>query len=102
MPVKAPTKPRTKNTSSKILERLLLPKKADFSPEAARAILKIEFQPADRASVDFLSAKASSGTLTSSEREELGEFIRVADMLAMLQAKARLSLKKAGFLDDES
>jgi hypothetical protein len=41
-------------------------------------------------------------TFTSAEREELEEYIRVADLLALLQGKARLSLKKAGLSPDAS
>jgi hypothetical protein len=43
-----------------------------------------------------LSAKAATGTLTSDEREELAEYLRVADLLALLQSRARNSLKRAG------
>jgi hypothetical protein len=102
MSVTKPKKSRTVNTSRTILERLLLPKSADLSPEAARSILKLTFQSADQARVDTLSAKAQEGILTSKEHDELGEYIRVADMLAMLQSKARLSLKKAGLPHDGS
>ncbi|MBV8076429.1 MAG: hypothetical protein JO284_08530 [Planctomycetaceae bacterium] len=42
------------------------------------------------------SAKAQEGTLTKAERAELEEYLRVSDLLALLQSKARLSLKKAG------
>jgi hypothetical protein len=70
--------------------------KADLSPEAARSILQLKFQSRDQKRVDFLSSKAQEGALTSNERNELEEYIRVADMLAMFQSKARLSLKKVG------
>ena len=41
-----------------------------------------------------LSAKAQTGTLKKKEREELTEYLRVADLLAVLQSKARRSLKR--------
>jgi hypothetical protein len=92
---------RRARTSGEIMARLLQPTKADFSPEAARSILRLTFPPEDKAHVEGLSYKAQDGSLTPVEREELEEYIRVADLLAMLQAKARLSLKRAG-LDSEA
>ena len=41
-----------------------------------------------------LSAKAGTGKLTDRERAELVEYIRVADLLALLQSKARKSLQR--------
>jgi hypothetical protein len=88
--------PRTTNTGAAILGRLLQPHKAGFSPEAARDILAMTFRPRDRRRVDALSAKAREGTLSAAERAELEEYLRVADLLAMLKAKARLSLRDDG------
>jgi hypothetical protein len=102
MPVTKQKKSRAINTSLRILERLLLPKRADLTPEAARSILRLTFRSTDQKRVNFLSLKAQEGTLTSKEDDELGEYIRVADMLAMLQSKARLSLKKAGLPHETS
>jgi hypothetical protein len=87
---------RRPNTAAMILERLIKPDEADFSPEAAHSILRMEFQAVDQERVNLLSSKAQEGTLTTRERAELEDYIRVADLLAMLQSKARLSLKNAG------
>jgi hypothetical protein len=75
---------------------------ANVSPKAARSILKLKFQPGDQERVDQLSAKARDGTLTLQERAELEEYIRTADLLAMIKSKARLSLKRAGLTPDTS
>jgi hypothetical protein len=90
------SKPGRTDTAAMILGRLIMPKRTGLSPEAAQSILRLDFHSADKRRVDFLSAKAQEGTLTSKERAELEDYIRVADLLAMLQSKARLSLKKAG------
>ena len=71
------------------------PDQANLTPEMARAILKLDFDPEDHRRVDELSAKAQKGTLTPEERAELEEYIRVNHELAVLQSKARLSLKRA-------
>jgi hypothetical protein len=100
MAVTGQRRSRRARTSGEILARLLQPKKADFSPEASRSILRLSFPPKDQARVELLSSKAQDGTLAREEREELEEYIRVADLLAILKAKARLSLKNAGFKPD--
>jgi hypothetical protein len=82
-------------TSPAIWSRIVKPDRANLTPEAARAILKLDFDPEDHRRVDELSAKAQKGTLTPAERAELEEYIRVGYELAILQSKARLSLKRA-------
>ena len=78
-----------------ILERLMEPGRATWSPETARALLRWDFQPADHARIAELSAKASAGELTNSEKEDLEEYMRVADFLAIVQSKARMALRGA-------
>jgi hypothetical protein len=102
MAVTKSVKSQKTNTAAKILGRLIMPEKSRLSPDAARSILELEFQAADQVRVDRLSAKAREGSLTPTERAELEEYIRVADLLAMLKSKARLSLKKAGLGPDVS
>jgi hypothetical protein len=82
-------------TASAIWGRIVKPEQANFTPELARAILKLDFDPEDHQRVDELSAKAQKGTLTPQERAELEEYIRVDLELAVLRSKARLSLKRA-------
>ena len=82
-------------TASAIGGRIVKPDQADLNPEIARAILKIDFTPGDHRRVDELSAKAQKGTLTPQEGAELDEYIRVGLKLAVLQSKARMSLKRA-------
>jgi hypothetical protein len=86
----------TTNTSAAILNRLIDPETADLSPQAARSLLRLDFPDEDQARVAELSAKAQAGALTPDEREELDEYLRVADLLAVLQSKARRSLKRLG------
>ncbi len=79
-------------TASAIWSRIVKPNRGTLTPEAARAILKLDFDADDRRTVDILSAKAAEGTLTPVERAELEEYIRVNNELMILQSKARLSL----------
>jgi len=86
----------TRNTSAAILNRLIGPDKDDLSPEAARSLLRLDFPESDHAQVAELPTKAQDGTLTGDEDEELTEYIRVADLLAIIQSKARRSPRRAG------
>jgi hypothetical protein len=80
-------------TASAIWSRIVQPDRGTLSPEVARAWLKLDFDAEDQRRIDELSAKAQQGTLTPEERAEIEEFVRVGLELAVLQSKARLSLK---------
>jgi hypothetical protein len=82
-------------TAPAIWGRIVTPDQATLTPELARAFLKLDFDPEDHQRVDELSATAQKGTLTPEERAELEEYIRVGCELAVLQSKARVSLKRA-------
>lgn len=82
-------------TASAIWSRIVKPEQANLAPEAARAILKLDFDPDDVRRANELSARAEKGTLTPEEGAELDEYIRVGHELAVLQLKARSSLERA-------
>ena len=50
-------------TASAIWGRVVKPDRGTLSPEAARAILKMDFDPEDRERINLLSAKAQKGSL---------------------------------------
>lgn len=76
-----------------ILKRVIEPEEGTMSPSAAREFLKLGFKEADHARMRELSAKAQEGTLTISEQDELDAYINVSHVIALLQSKARISLK---------
>lgn len=84
------------NSSAAILNRLIDPQTADLSLSAARSILRLKFAEQDHLRMEERNEKAQNGELTSADRDELAEFLRVADILAILQSKARRSLKRVG------
>jgi hypothetical protein len=77
-----------------ILERLIEPERGTFSPSHARYILSIDFTPREHARAARLSRKAAAGTLSPKEAADLDEFLAADSLLAVLQSKARLSLRK--------
>jgi hypothetical protein len=81
-------------TSAVIWKHIIQPEKDDLSPDTARYILNMDFRQADHKRMEKLNAKAEEGTLTRKERADLEEYIRVSDLLAIMQSKARRSLRK--------
>ena len=79
-----------------ILRRVIDPEHPFLSEEAARAILRLEFGAPDRTRMNQLAAKNRAGKLTAAEDEELANYIRVGQLLGILQSKARRSLRAGG------
>jgi hypothetical protein len=87
---------RTPTTDAAIIGRLDKPDHSDFSPEAAREILRLQLSAQDQARAQELSIKAQEGTLTPDEQAEVESYRRIGYWLGVLWSKARLSLKHAG------
>jgi hypothetical protein len=85
---------QTASTEGDIWGRLIQPRNGTFGQAAARGILAINFSDKDKARMHELAQRNGEGNLSSAEREELETYIKVADVLALLHAKARRSLKK--------
>jgi len=81
------------NTQVAILSRAIAPDANGLSTEAAQSILNMRLTEPDRARMSELGAKARAGTLTAQEEKELDNYVHVADLLTLLHAKARQSLK---------
>lgn len=79
-----------------ILSRIIHPERDDLSPEAARSILKLEFDEHDRVRMHELATRAQSGELTEVELAELESYRRVGRLLDLMRSKARRSLERAG------
>jgi hypothetical protein len=82
-------------TDSAIWGRHLGPTGGILSPEAAHAILQIDFPQEDKDHMRALAAKAREGALTPEEQEETRSYERVGNLLALLKSKARQCLKRA-------
>jgi len=76
-----------------ILRRVLDSDQQVLSADAARAILRLRFSGLDRARMNRLAAKNRLGKLKPEEEVELNNYIRLGQTLAILQSKARRSLK---------
>ena len=67
--------------------------RGDLSAELASYILSLDFPPHDRDRMHELAVGNREGRLKKSQRAELDRYVNVGHMLALLQAKARRSLK---------
>ncbi|MGO8898716.1 MAG: hypothetical protein ACLQU5_10270 [Isosphaeraceae bacterium] len=67
-----------------------------ISPETAQTLLKLRFDEFHHERFNLLTAKAREASLTPAEQAELDEYIQTADILAIVQSKARQALKSAG------
>ena len=84
-------------SDSEILSRLLELEGARLSPEKAQMVLSVALTPEDHERLEELGEKANEGVLTEAEREQYDAYkVRVIDLLAILQSRARMTLKKLG------
>ena len=86
----------TKNKSDvAILGRIIHPQSGDLAPAAVQYLLELEFDAEDDRRMEELAAKVRNGSLSDSEEEEINDYERAGQLLGMLHAKAKLSLKRS-------
>jgi hypothetical protein len=89
----------TPQTEAAILARLIERSQADLSG-AAEYLLSIRFDDRDIARMNELSELARNGTLNTQEQAELDSYIHVANLIAVMQSKARRSLRRPPISSD--
>ena len=85
----------TRTTEGAIWNRLLQPGTKALSIEASRCFLRLDFAQEDKDRMHKLAAKARDGLLTAAEQEEVRNYERVGNLLALLKSRARQRLKNA-------
>jgi hypothetical protein len=83
-----------RNGSTVVLERLLDPVSRSLNIEAARKLVELKADSETQTRIDELAAKCNEGELTPAERSEYERYVTVGNLIAILQAKARLLLAK--------
>jgi hypothetical protein len=74
--------------------RLIQSDKGDLDERLARYVLTLGFAKADQDRMSDLATRNQDGALSSDERDELQSYVRSGHLLALLQSKARKSLKR--------
>ena len=81
-------------STASYLDRFLEPVTDAFTPEMARKFADLQTDAELQALVDNLAKKANDGTITPDEDADYKSIIDAADLIAILQLKARRYLKK--------
>ena len=82
-------------TPTAVIESILEPVGHSLNAAAARKLLDMHASPLAAARVHELANRANEGALTSAERSEYEALVAAADVVAILQAQARLRFKSA-------
>ena len=69
--------------------KILDPVVACFTPEVAKRVAELHADPELQARIEELADKCNEGTMTPEETVEYDGYIRVMDVVAVLQKKAR-------------
>jgi hypothetical protein len=85
---------RNENSEAAIFARLWDAGTRRLSPGLARHVLKLRFSDQDKTRMHELAEKNQAGKLSPAECAELDNYVKVADLLAILQSKARKRLKQ--------
>ncbi|MFT5469305.1 MAG: hypothetical protein ACI8UO_004424 [Verrucomicrobiales bacterium] len=80
-------------TEADILTDVITPDEGDFSEEAARSLLGLKFSEATRDRIGQLLNRNNRDELSDAERGDLRKYLRVGQLIDILQAKARASLR---------
>lgn len=82
------------NSEAAIWARLMQAQKNELSTEAAEFLLAIDFDERDRQRMEELAERSQAGTLTAEEQTEFDGYLHVGNLLAVMQSKARLAIKR--------
>jgi prophage DNA circulation protein len=75
-----------------VLDELLEPVSRAFSQEVAQAVVNIRASDVAQARIAELAEKCNEGLLTPAEQAEYESYVQAADLISVLQAKARVWL----------
>jgi hypothetical protein len=82
------------NREAAIWARLMQAQSEALSPAVAEYLLSIGFGEIDREQMRRLAERSEAGTLTDEEQTEFDSYLHVGNLLAVLQSKARVALRR--------
>jgi hypothetical protein len=83
-----------KKTNGRVLERILNPVSSSLNEAAARKLIGIKADRKAQTHVADLAQKCNEGMLTPGERHEYEAYVMASEVVAILQAKARIFLSR--------
>jgi hypothetical protein len=84
----------SRRNGTAVLERLLDPVSQCLNVEAARKLVRLKADAKTQARVDEFARKCNEGELTPKEHSEYELYVTAGNLIAILQAQARLILAK--------
>lgn len=81
--------------TARVLDQFLDPVRDILTPEVAQAIADLRAAPATQARIEDLAARHHESQLTADELAEYDALVNGANMIAVLQAKARTVVSRA-------
>jgi len=87
-----------KTLDAPVLDRLVDPLARILTPQVARKLIHLRFDPKAQARIDRLARKCNEGELSTDERREYETYVFIIDFIAILQAKARALFKRSASL----
>jgi hypothetical protein len=84
----------SKKTNGRVLDRLLKRVSTSLNEDAARKLVGLKADRRARARVAELADKCNEGELTSAERHEYEVYVLAGEVIAILQAQARILLAR--------
>lgn len=85
--------PQTSADEAAIFSRVFADGRRSLTPELARHILTLEFNDDDKARMHELARKNQEGRISLEELRDLDSYIKIADLVAILQSRARKFLR---------
>ena len=76
------------------LKRLLRPLRHEFTADMAGAFLRLKADAKVQARYEMLARRNNEGSLTPSQRDELGSLVRANSLLSVIKAEAQAFLKQ--------
>lgn len=85
--------PGNSASEAAIFGRVFVNGRRGMTPDLARHILTLEFCDDDKARMHELAVKNQEGRASPEELRDLDNYVKVADLVAILQSKARKFLR---------
>jgi hypothetical protein len=85
--------PKTGTSEAALFARIFADGRQSLTPELARHILALEFGDEDKTRMHELAAKNREGRISAEELQDLDSYIKVGDLVAILQSRARKFLR---------
>jgi hypothetical protein len=77
-----------------IWARLIESQPNELTPEAAQYLLALHFDENDQARLQVLADRSQEGTLSEDDAREFDSYLHIANLLAVMQSRARLVLDR--------